>query len=252
MSSSEIITPTVHRAVDAAIGDLVRAERIGGSWFVSLPLIYPDGSFATVRIEQRGDLFRVSDNGFTWREAEDIDVSKRSFGQIAGAIAEGIGVTVDERLLYVEVPVVMLHRAICDVAETSWRIIDRLFERAFADNEEEEALAETLTSKLIGLFGQGMVDPKATVFGASTNEWTVSAIVKFPDHNAVFQAVGSHSNSIYKASTEFRDLSALKSGPRLIAVVKDTASLGQKLALLSPAKVLEQGQADELYRKAAA
>ncbi|MEY9147639.1 hypothetical protein [Bradyrhizobium elkanii] len=251
MHDGDTITPAVHEAVDIAIGELVRSERIGSSWFINLPLIYPDGSFVTVRVEQRGDSFRVSDNGFTWREADDIEISKRTFGQIANAIADNVGVTISDRLLYVDVPVVMLHRAICDVAETSFRIIDRLFERAF-DEEEEDALAETLMIKLVGLFGTERVNARASVVGVTTNEWTVSAVVKFPDHDAVFQAVASHPNSIYKASTEFRDLANLKRAPRLVAVVKDTKSLGQKISLLSPAKILEQDQADEIYRKAAA
>jgi hypothetical protein len=248
---STIVTPAVDKAVAIAIGDLVHAERSADSWYINLPLIYYDGSFVTVNVRQVGHNFRVSDSGFTWREAEDIGISRRTYGQIASSVADNIGVSISERSLYVEVPAPMLHRAICDVAETSWRIVDRLSEKAFADEDEDE-LAETLTAKLLGLFGSEKVEPSASVRGATTNEWTVSAIVKFPHHSTVFQAVGSHPNSIYKASTEFRDLANLDRAPRLVAVVKDAKLLGPRIGLLSPAKILEEQYTDEMYRKAAA
>jgi len=68
----------------------------------------------------------------------------------------------------------------------------------------------------------------------------------------VFQAVSPYANSIYKASTAFRDLGALDHPPKLIAVVRDKLALGNKLALLAPGRVIEQQQGDDLFQKVAA
>jgi hypothetical protein len=67
----------------------------------------------------------------------------------------------------------------------------------------------------------------------------------------VFQAVRNNGNSINKASTAFRDLSDLTVPPQLVAVVQSKEAIGPKLTLLAPARVLEEGQPDEVYREAA-
>jgi hypothetical protein len=70
---------------------------------------------------------------------------------------------------------------------------------------------------------------------------------------AVFQAVGNHANSIYRASTAFHDLSELPNPPIRIAVVKDKAALGAKLNMLAQAgRVIEDEQPDDVYVRAVA
>ena len=120
---------------EAAVRDLVRVSNWGNSSFVNLPLIYPDGSSVTVKLDivqagQRVDEVgvRVSDHGFAYRLLEQIG-AQRSFGRTAGGVAEREELTVDKRSIYVDVPFDAVERAICDVAAASWSVVDRVYSK---------------------------------------------------------------------------------------------------------------------------
>lgn len=250
MKTTSIISEAVERTVESTVKELVRLERVNGACFVNLPINYPDGSSVTVRIDQTQSGVRVSDAGFAYREVEDID-GLRSFRRTANKIGEAIGVTIGERMIYLDSSLDELHSSICDVAEASWRVADQVWQKKA--EEDDEAISVELNARLKKLFGEDRVSEKDSVIvGASTNGWEVSAVVSLPDHKAVFQAVSDHANSVYRASTAFRDISQLEHPPRLIAVVKEKQIMGSKLALLKPAKIVEEGQADEFFRRAAA
>lgn len=251
MIAGATIADRVRQAVEDAARELVRTQQIGESWYINLPLLYPDGSYVTVRVDPTPGGIRVSDDGFAYREAEDLEAPRRSFLRAASAVAEQMGVSVNNHAIFVESSTDMLERAVQDVAEASWRVADRISQKMFSD--DDEALSDELTSRLLKVFGPGSVDPdKSTIIGASTNEWALSAVVRLPDRLAVFQAVSDHAASIYKASTAFRDLSELDNPPRLVAVVKDLSAFGPKLSLLVPGKVIEAEQSDSDFRRAAA
>ncbi len=235
--------------VESAVRDLVRMNRVDGSYYVNLPLLYPDGSFVTVRIDRVSRGVRVSDAGFAYREIEDLNAG-RSFRRIANDIAEKTGVNVSERQIFVETNTDMIERAICDVAETSWRVVSIISQRIFDKDESE--LIEELNSRLKTVFGPDRVQEAQKITGMSTTEWSVSAVVSVDDHKAVFQAVSDNANSVFRTSTAFRDISETKKPLRLIAFVRSKEALGSKLSLLAPGRVVEEGQADEFFRRAAA
>ena len=131
--------------VETAVRELVRVNRVDGAYYVNLPLLYPDGSFVTVRIDKTARGVRVSDAGFAYREAEDLDAG-RSFRRTANKIAEKTGVHIGERAISVETDTDMIERAICDVAETSWRVVSVISQRVFEEDESE--LVEELNSRL--------------------------------------------------------------------------------------------------------
>jgi hypothetical protein len=249
MMSFTAMAQDMDSAVNEAVADLVRTKRINGGYFVNLPMLYPDGSFVTIRIDQMPGGVRVSDHGFAFQEIDDVGYA-RSFLRSANKIAEGTSVQISKRMIFADVPFEQIHRAICEVAEVSWRVADFICLRAF--DEDETELSEELNEKLVRLFGEKNVAPDTQIVGASTTEWNVSSVVTADSHTAVFQAVSPYANSIYKASTAFRDLAALDRPPRLIAVVRDKLALGNKLALLAPGRVIEQEQADDLFFRAAA
>ena len=250
MSTLDVLSIEVEQAVRNAVGNLVRHEKVNGRVFINLPMIYPSGSYVTVRIDQAGDRVRVSDGGFAYREAEELDAVSRYFRRTANKTGEQMGVEVGDRALYVDASIDTLHQAICDVAEASWRVADHI---NFSLEEDDGELIESLTKRLAAVFGDKNVDSAPTITGASTNPWPVSAIVKLRDHSAVFQAVsGSNANSVYRTSTAFRDLAELDNPPRLIAVVKSKAALGARLSLLEPGRVIEEDQPDDLFVRAAA
>ena len=49
---------------------LVSCRNWGDASFISLPMVYPSGSFVTVRMTHISGGIRVSDSGFAYREAE--------------------------------------------------------------------------------------------------------------------------------------------------------------------------------------
>src|SRR5579883_3148471 len=121
MISVAAMSDKVERLIQEAVADLVRLERINGSCFVNLPLLYPDGSSVTVKIDQMENGLRVSDAGFAYREIEDVDAA-RSFKRIANKVAEDAYVSVGDRVIFIDVQASHLDRAIRDVAEVSWRV----------------------------------------------------------------------------------------------------------------------------------
>lgn len=237
-------------AIEAATRDLVAVRQVGNSSYLSLPLLYPDGSSVTLKIDKIASGIRISDNGFAYREVENIGAD-RSFGHHAKRIAEEEGVEANTRAVYVDVGIDELHRAICDVAAASWRIAERIYSRV--SEHEETEIEDALKARLSSVFGEARIRPEHTIVGASTNPWDVSAIVEVNRAKAVFQAVSNHANSIFRTSTAFHDIARTDNPPRLVAVVQSKPALGKRLALLSQAgRVIEAGQPDEVFRSAAA
>lgn len=242
---------TIASAAENALNEMVRVTHWGESSFINLPLIYPDGSQVTVKLDSVEGGVRVSDNGFGYRLLENIG-AHRSFPRAARKAAEGEELSVDTRTIYVDVPMAALARAICDVGVASWNVVDRVFSR-IADQESEE-IEDHLRARLSSIFAENFIPDVHNVRGLSTTDWEVSAVVKTGPSLVVFQAVANHPHSINKASTSFLDLASLDNAPHLVAVVKEKAALGPKLALLGQAggRVIEEGQPDDAYRLAAA
>ncbi|GGK21164.1 hypothetical protein [Salinarimonas ramus] len=250
MTISEPTTETFDAVVTRAAADLVRVRRERGGFLVGLPMVYADGSFVTVRVEPApGHMFRVSDAGFAYRECEDL-AGPRAFRRTAIRIADERDVDVGERMLSVVCGQEMLERAMWDVAETSWRVVDVVASRAF--DEDEDDLAEELAQRLQSIFGTAQVQVAADLEGSSTLKWCLSALVRSDGAATAFQAVTTHPHSVNKASTAFRDIAAGERPPALVAVVRDKQLLGARLGLLVPARVIETTQSDEFYRRVAA
>lgn len=131
---------TLAAAVSAVARDLVSLKSFGPSHFVSLPLLYPDGSSVTVKIDQLKDGVRVSDNGFAYRKIEAVGAD-RSFGGVARRIAEEESVEANRRVIFADVEVDALFGAICDVGAASWRVTDYVY-RGLTDAEEDEIVDE--------------------------------------------------------------------------------------------------------------
>jgi hypothetical protein len=239
------------RTVETVARDLVRVQGVNGTSFLNLPMLYPDGSSVTVRIDQiaRGSL-RVSDNGFAYREAEDAN-AVRSFGQNKKGVADEFGVQFGGKMIFTTTSYDGLFEAICDVSAASWQIASRVYSRLSEDAEPE--LEEEVSERLKRLFNPTQIQENKDIAGASTVPWPVSAVVTFPDHRTIFQVVGEHPNSINRSATAFRDLALLPKPPRLIAVVRNKKALGPRLTLLAqaPAKIIERENPDNMWKDAA-
>lgn len=249
MASSPASDFDVRAAVESAARDLLRVKHWADVSFVSLPLIGPDGSPITVRISRDMAGFRVDDAGRTFQAFDRLGLG-RSFSGIAPHVVDDDSVAVSDHSLVSFADEGSLEAAIMDVGLASWSIYNRHYEKA--DDIGEEALEERLRDRLAAIFGSGL-DSKQTIDGSSTTHWTVSAVLHVDNRLAVFQAVSDGGNSLYRASAIFHDLASLAKPPSLVAVVRDKEELGSKLGLLSQvARVIESGQPDEVYKRAAA
>lgn len=249
MATNPTIDALVAEAVDRAVADLVGVRSWGDATFVNLPLITPDGSDVTVRVKRIGGGFQVDDAGFTYRDLARAGAD-RSFSKTAAKYAERKDLVVDQKMICAQVDADGLRSAICDVGAVSWQVLEKVYSRL---NEQESEIEEGLLKRLETVFGPGQIDDRQDFIGLSTKAWTVSAIVRVDGKLAVFQAVGDHANSVYRVSAAFHDIAALPNAPSLVSVVKSKAGLGTKLSLLSQAgRVIEEGQADDEYRRAAA
>lgn len=250
MASRPIPNRGMTAAVEAAMEDLIRVKRWGDKVFVNLPLIFPGGSLATVRVAPAPGGYRIDDGGFAFREIESIG-AERSFNRTAAKIVERDDLGLNRRVIFVNATEDELGRAICDVALASHAIAEQIYRKA--EEQEEGEIEDYLHERLVRIFGESKVEESKSIKGSSTNPWDVSAILHVNSHTTVFQAVGAHANSVYRASTAFHDLADLPSPPRLVAVVKDKAALGPRLSLLSQAgRVIQSDQPDEVYMRAAA
>ncbi|WP_133243824.1 hypothetical protein [Sphingomonas pokkalii] len=242
--------PHLNDAVERAVGEMLRVQHWGTQTFVSTPIFYPSGSPVTVRVSPAEGGFRIDDGGFAYRELESVGF-ERSFASAADKARQSESLDRDRRCLFTYADAEQLSRAISDVALASWNVADRVFKR-IADQEERD-IEEYLRGRLVSIFGASNLEDRQTISGSSTNPWDVSAIIQIDGHEVVFQAVSDHANSVYRTSTAFHDLAALPHAPKLISVVKDKASMGRKLIMLSQAgRVIQSDQADVDYLKAAA
>lgn len=249
MKSAGITAEEFDKAVAEMAGRLVRAERTNGVWLVNLPMLYPDGSFVTVRLHQVSGGVRVSDAGFAYREADRVEAS-RSFRKIANRVAEHFDVQVQKKSICVLATEDELDGAVMDVAEASRRVAEQICQKVW-DSEGDE-LPTALRDRLARIFGEDRLEESASIKGGSTSEWNMSAIVHLPGRDVVFQAVSDNGNSINKASTAFRDLSSLMAPPGLVAIVQSKDAIGARLSLLAPARVVEESQPDSFFEAAAA
>lgn len=228
---------------------LVSCKSWGDASFISLPLVYPGGAFVTVRLTFASGGIRVSDAGFAYREADSFGAG-RSFSRTAKTIAEMHDVLVGSRTIYVDVPANEVERAIFDVSATSHAVAERIVSRISDDGAV--SISDELHERLDNLFPQS-VDYESTVTGASLTEWDVSAVTKLESKAAVFQIVANYPVAVFRASTAFHDIGALDNPPTLISVVVSKNAMGKNYGLLAQAgRVIEIGQGDDVYRRAAA
>lgn len=77
--ASQLDTSTnVSEVAERAAAELVRVSHWGQCSYVTLPLMMPSGTAATVRISASDGGYRVDDGGFAFRELEAIG-AERSF-----------------------------------------------------------------------------------------------------------------------------------------------------------------------------
>jgi hypothetical protein len=250
MASRPNPIPTAKDAAEKAASELVRVSHWGQSSFINLPMIFPSGSSACVRVVLSGGKFHVDDVGFAYRELAAIG-AERSFPKVAARFGQSEDLVIGKRTLAVTVPEEGLVRAICDVGMASHAVAADVYER-LADEGASE-IEDYLRERLETIFQGARIESEEEIVGASTHPWKVSAAVHSESGLIVFQAVGNHPYSVYKASTAFHDLNELPTPPRCVSVVKDLEAMGVNLNVLAQAgRVIQSDQSDAVYLEAAA
>ncbi len=250
MASHVAMPTTVRDAADKAARELVGVSHWGSASYINLPLIFPSGSQSTVRLTHAGGQFRVDDGGFAYRELAAVG-SERSFPKVAARFAGIEGLETDRRAIFTTASEEQLVRAICDVGMASHAVVADVFERLGDEGAAE--IEDYLRERLASVFSGARIESDEKIIGASSHPWTVSAAIHLDSGLIVFQAVGSHPYSVYKASTAFHDLNELLNPPKCVAVVKEMEAMGVNLNVLAQAgRVIQGDQSDDAYRQAAA
>ena len=228
---------------------LVSYQRVQNAGFLNLPMLYPSGSYVTVRITHAPGGIRVSDAGFAYREVESFGAD-RSFARTAKTEAEKAHLHVGKRSIYVDVPGEDVERAILDVSAASCTVAQDIVSRI--PLEKQESIDDILHEKLDSIFPHA-VEYDREVKGVSSTDWKVSAIASVDDCKAVFQTVLNFPNAVYRTSTAFHDIAAIVRPPRLISVVSRKKDMGKRYSILAQAgRVIEVSQSDDIYRRAVA
>jgi len=250
MATNATINSDVGAAAAKAVGQLVSVRAWGDACYVSLPIFYPSGTAVTVKVEKARNGFRVTDSGLAYREIEQVG-AERFFASNAKVFAEEIEAATDKRSLVLIAEPDELAAAMADIAGASARMAHKIMAKVGAKGEAE--ISDHLFERLKVVFGAPRVERSIKIVGPSTKEWEVDAIVNLDDRQAIFQAVPNHHASIYSTSAMFHDLALKDQPPVTVSVVHDKAALGAFLGILSQAgHVIEEGQADPTYERAAA
>jgi len=250
LADQEHLIRGVNAAVKEAVGKLVTVSYSRRGTYIHLPIFYPSGAAATVLVSDEGSDFRVSDAGFAYREAELVGV-ELGFARRAKRIAEDLGFEVSSRALSARANELQLAGTIAEVGAASVNIAVELVARA-ADSTEIE-LAEHLQERLAKVFGAPNVDRDATIPGASTRSWDVSAIVKIDSRRVIFDAVGNHAIKVYSTATKFRDIALLDNAPTTISVIRSVNEMGSLYNILAQSgHVIQEDAANSVFERAAA
>ncbi|MBF0373444.1 MAG: hypothetical protein HQL38_05025 [Alphaproteobacteria bacterium] len=236
--------------VDGVARALADVRHVQDASFISLPVMYPSGSLAVVRIDLHHDgHFLVSDMGMGFEEA-DLMGAGRLFAHSAPAVAVRAGVHFDRQTFSLGVRREQLVGAVSVIAACSQEAVQVA---AFRLDEKKKAdAADRLCERLYRLFTPAKVERGATVVGASNTPWTVTALVRADGHKAVYEPVSDHPNSVASALTKFVDLNQLEHPPARIAVVRNKDALGTRLALIATAaNVVEEGVSDQTLQRLA-
>jgi hypothetical protein len=240
----------VRAAVDSAMAELVSVKHGDGISYVHLPIFYPSGAAVTVSVEQIKGGYLVTDEGFAYREIEMVGAD-RMFGRAARNAGERFGVDANPRMLSANADTDTLASAIADIAIASaWvshSVVDRISDR------DVNEIAQHLYGRLVDIFGVEKVEQKASIVGASSNDWEVSSLVHLDGRIAVFDVVRNHHTAVYSTSTKFHDLALLSSPPVTVAVVKDKKAMGAYYGILAQAgHVIQDHESDAVIRRATA
>ena len=227
------------------------AQVDGRSAFVSTSVTYANGTHVVVRLDQDGDSFFVSDDGYASLNA-DMFGGTHQFQRIATEVAERFGVTYDQRSFFIlKAEKNQLPAAVTLIANASSASVERTLYAL--DRLKIKKTREQFVEKISSAFGD-----KASFnidFRGSTKVWEVdAAIIDGPDVLAIFEFVAPAATSVAVAHMKVGDISAMIERPRTAYVLSDYEKTDPSLRQIlssSADLVIAANSSLETYRKAA-
>lgn len=242
---------SLEKIADDVARSLSHATVEGRSAFVSTAVTYANGTHVVIRLDQDGDSFFVSDDGYASLNA-DMFGGSRQFQRIAVDVARRFGVNYDQRSFFIlKVAKTQLPAAITLVANASSASVERTLYAL--DRLKIKKTKELFVERISRAFGD-----KASfdfTFRGSTKEWEVdAAIVDRSDVMAIFEFVTPAATSVAVAHMKIGDISAMIERPRTAIVLSDYDNTDPPLRqiLSSSADLVFDASSNlEAYRKAA-
>jgi hypothetical protein len=237
--------------VDTAMREIVSAAHRPEGSYVNLPILYPSGSAAVVRVSGGPDRYFVTDFGLGYSEAEMMGAD-RTYVRQAKTIGRNSGVAFDEHAFFViEVPRDRIPGAIVTVANCSIEAVTlcayKMAEKASVD------ASEFLIARLEAVFGAERVARQEKLVGASNHEWEFTAALKGGRRTSLFEFATKYPNSVASVAMKMNDVALLDRAPQRIVMVRDKMEMGTYLGVLShSASVIEETIPVEQMRRLAA
>lgn len=239
-----------HSEIARAMSRLVATRHaMGESVVVSLPIMYPSGTFAGVSVSLVAEeKCFLSDTAIGLREAEMAGVVD-FYDAGAKHLAEHFGVGFDGASVFAaSASLDRVAGAAAAVGNASTGAVARAIMKAaeYKERAKNNALFDIVSE----FFGRPNVERTIEIAGRDS-VWPAHNVVSFHDrHRAVFEFVAAHTNSIANKYLMFSDLGRIESPPSLVSVVNSLDNLGSKGAMLSDvSNVIELKSARPIYER---
>jgi hypothetical protein len=251
VSQLAVTNESLQKIADDVARSLSHATVEGRSAFVSTTVTYANGTHVVIRLDQDGDNFFVSDDGYASLNA-DMFGGAFQFQRIAADVAKRFGISYDQRSFFIlKATKNQLPAAVTLIANASAASIERaLYALDRIKIKKTKDLFVERISKAFGDKASFNVD-----FRGSTKAWEVdAAIIDQSNVVAIFEFVSPAATSVAVAYMKVGDISAMIERPRTAIVLSDYDKTDPPLRqiLSSSADVVIAADSDlEAYRRVA-
>lgn len=251
VSQLGVTNSNLEKIADEVARSLSYATIEGRSAFVTTAVTYANGTHAVVRLDQDGDGFFVSDDGYASMNAEMFGGTNQ-FQRIAGDVAKRFGVSYDQRSFFIlRASRNQLPAAVAVIANASAVSVERTLYAL--DRLRVKKSRELFVQRISNAFGDHAAFD--VEYRGSTKAWNVDAVVR--EHSnvvAIFEFVTPAPSSVAFAHMKVGDISSMLDRPKTAIVLSDYEKTEAPLRqiLSSSADLVLSANSDlEAYRAAA-
>jgi hypothetical protein len=204
---------------------VVRLENEPDGLRVSLPIVYPSGRWASVKIIGGPATFVVTDDGDAASEAEMMGALPH-FARIARKAAEEHGVRFNQHEFFeVDATRDQLIGLAIVIAEVARAAVMKTAE--WLATRVEREFAASLEDKLVEAFGAAAVEMRVEYTASSAHRWTFDAMIKTSGRPMLVSTVTPRPASVFAAFTKFDDVRRATDPPIAVAGVASLESFDE-------------------------